>query len=161
MVVRKRRKKNKVRGNRTHSWGGTKNRRGSGFRGGVGRAGSHKHKFSKYYMDFGVKSTFKPKAKKEAVNLETISGSIEKWVAEGKAKIENGFVVIDGKILGFGKVLGKGGIKEKIKLENAAASKSAAKKIISAGGSAGAADAESAEDEDFEAEEENEETGDA
>ena len=106
MVVRKRRKKNKVRGNRTHGGGGTKNRRGSGNRGGVGRAGSHKHKFSLYYMDFGVKRTFKAGPKDEAVNLEYVSSKVDEWLTEGKAKKENDTVILDGSALGFDKVLG-------------------------------------------------------
>ena len=64
MVVRKRRKVNKQLGERTHGHGDTKNWRGSGNRGGVGRAGSHKHKFSKYWMTFGIKrrlANFYPK----------------------------------------------------------------------------------------------------
>ena len=59
MVVRRRKKKNKLRGQRTHGGGGTKNRRGAGCRGGVGKAGSHKHKFSKYYVEFGIKKKLK------------------------------------------------------------------------------------------------------
>ena len=35
----------KHRGNRTHGGGNTKNRRGKGNRGGVGRAGYHKHRW--------------------------------------------------------------------------------------------------------------------
>ena len=59
MVVRKRRKKNKQRGERTHGHGNTKNKRGAGSRGGVGKAGSHKHKYSKYYDSFGKSGTLK------------------------------------------------------------------------------------------------------
>ena len=155
MVVRKRRKKNKARGNRTHGAGGTKNRRGSGCRGGVGKAGSHKHKFSKYWVDFGVKRMFKARPKQPAVNLEYISEKIEDWVAAGKVKQENGMIIIDGKALGFGKVLGKGMVKEKLKLENATASKGAAQKIVAAGGTVPGDEGkeQAGEDIEFEAEE--------
>ena len=54
MTVRKRKKKNILRGHRTHGHGDTKNGRGAGSRGGVGRAGSHKHKFTKYAGEFGI-----------------------------------------------------------------------------------------------------------
>ena len=64
MPERTRRKKNKLRGNRTHGKGNTKNHRGAGSKGGRGRAGSHKHKFSKYYKTFG-KHGFVRKNKKE------------------------------------------------------------------------------------------------
>lgn len=152
MVVRKRRKKNKQRGNRTHGAGGSKNRRGSGFRGGVGRAGSHKHKFSKMYVDFGVKRTFKAKSKGVAINLEYIADHVDEWVASGKAIKENGSIIIDGKSLGFAKVLGKGNIREKIKVNNAAVSKSAAQKIVAAGGSAAGEEALEFEEEESEQE---------
>ena len=70
MVVRKRRKKNRMRGSRTHGCGGTKQKRGSGGRGGVGLAGGHKHKFSLYYADhFGEKSGLKPKDKGKAMPI--------------------------------------------------------------------------------------------
>ncbi|MBI4210145.1 MAG: uL15 family ribosomal protein [Candidatus Diapherotrites archaeon] len=150
MVVRRRRKKNKQRGNRTHGGGGTKNRRGSGSRGGVGRAGSHKHKFSKYYATFGVKRMFKAKAKEPAINLEQVSGRLAEWVANGKARNEAGTIILDGKELGFGKVLGKGSISEKVRFVNARISAKAASKIEAAGGTA---EAEAGEDE-FEAESE-------
>ncbi|HIH10206.1 MAG TPA: 50S ribosomal protein L15 [Candidatus Diapherotrites archaeon] len=158
MVVRKRRKKNKVRGNRTHGGGGTKNRRGSGNRGGVGRAGSHKHKFSLYYMDFGVKRTFKAGPKDEAVNLEYVSSKVDEWLTEGKAKKENDTVILDGSALGFDKVLGKGAVSRRIRFENVKASKQAAKKIVAAGGSIPGTQEEfgkeGAEDEEDEGEEE-------
>lgn len=154
MVVRKRRKKNKMRGNRMHGGGNTKNRRGSGGRGGVGRAGSHKHKFSKYWMTFGIKRTLKAKRKPASINLEEISRRISRWLLEGKAAKDGGMIVIDGSILGFVKVLGKGSIDEKIKVVNALASKGALKKILAKGGVAQGTqgdDAGQAEDEEFEA----------
>lgn len=157
MVVRKRRKKNKLRGHRYHGGGNTKNRRGSGNRGGVGKAGSHKHKFSKYYVDFGVSTVLKAKPKGEAVNLEYISGKLVDWVADGKARKEEGMIIIDGKELGIVKILGKGNIKEKLMIVNCAVTKTAGQKIVSAGGKAG--DIEAEEDEEFEAEESEGETG--
>lgn len=156
MVVRKRRKKNKMRGNRMHGGGNTKNRRGSGNRGGFGKAGSHKHKFSKYYVDFGVKRTLKAKARPAAINLEDIGAQLQKWIASGKAKSEGGMILIDGKVLGFGKILGQGVVKEKLRIVNAKASKEAFRKITAAGGNAEAvegAEAAAAEDEEFEVEE--------
>ncbi len=137
MVVRKRRKKNKLRGKRHHGGGNTKNRRGAGGRGGVGRAGSHKHKFSKHYVDFGVSVVLKPKPKPLAVNLDFVSDKIKDWVSLGKVKVVDGFFVIDGKALGFGKILGKGFVSEKIRVVNCSVSKSAAEKIRKSGGDPG------------------------
>lgn len=134
MVVKRRRKKNKLRGQRTHGGGGTKNRRGAGSRGGVGKAGSHKHKFSKYYLDFGVKRTLKAKRRPITINVEEIQERVEEWLASGKVQNENGIIIINGKNIGFGKVLGRGNITTKVKIENASVTKKAEAKITQAGG---------------------------
>ncbi len=155
MARRQRRKSNKMRGMRTHGAGNKKNRRGKGVRGGVGKAGSHKHKFSKYYLEFGAKRMFKARFKQPSVNVQTIQDSIHKWVAEGKVKSDAGAFVVDGKALGFGKVLGRGIITEKIRLEHAKAVPGAVKKIVKAGGTVPGAE-DVADDDEFEAEEEGE-----
>jgi len=142
MVVRKRRRVNKLRGNRTHGGGDKKNRRGAGSRGGRGRAGSHKHKFSKYWMTFGMKRKLKAKKRLESVNLQEIDKYLD----------EKG--VIDGKAKGIGKIIGKGELKRKIIARNVRVSKIAAEKIIAAGGKI--EESIGVEDEEFEAEEENE-----
>ncbi len=156
MARRERRKKNKMRGHRTHGAGNKKNRRGKGVRGGVGKAGSHKHKFSKYYVDFGVKRTFKARQKEPTINLEEVQVRLGGWLKAGKARKEGVHFVVDGKALGFGKVLSRGSIKEKIRLENVKASEEAARKIIAAGGIVPGAEADASEAEEFEAEEEEE-----
>lgn len=122
MVVRKRRKKHRLRGNRTHGKGNTKNKRGSGIRGGVGKAGSHKHKYSKYWKEFGVKKNLKAKRRLEAVNLEDVERNLS-WGNE-----------IDGKKLGFSKVLGKGFLSRKVVFRNVSVSKKAKEKIEKFGG---------------------------
>nr|AJS11819.1 50S ribosomal protein L15P [uncultured archaeon] len=135
MTVRKRKKKHRMRGNRTHGGGNTKNRRGSGVRGGRGRAGGHKHKFSTYMHDFGVKKRLKPKTlKQKALNLEELERRIPEWIEEKKASREANGVIIDGKKTGFFKILSEGSINEKIILKNLKASKKAAEKIQKAGG---------------------------
>ena len=143
MTVRKRKKKNRMRGHRTHGGGNKKNRRGSGVRGGVGRAGSHKHKFTKYYLDFGTKRTQKAKRKLKAVNLEYISAKMNDWLASGIAKKEGNVIVVDAKAAGFEKVLGGGAIMDGVRVDNAVFTKSAAQKLGIG----------KAEDEEFEAEE--------
>lgn len=156
MVVRKRRKKNKLRGKRFHGAGNTKNRRGAGSRGGRGRAGSHKHKFTKYYMTFGVKYKLKAKEKPRVVSIGYVSQMLERWLAQGKAKKEGALVIIDGQALGIDKVVGTGSISEKIRLENAKATSGAATKIREAGGTVAGME-EAVADEEFEAEEAEEE----
>ncbi len=134
MVVRQRRKKNKLRGQRTHGAGNTKNRRGSGCKGGVGRAGSHKHKFSIYWKEFGKHSKLLTKTEKNSMNLEEFIASIPEWVEEKNAvKTPNGFE-IDGKKICVEKILGRGNVNAKLSLKNIAVSKHAEEKILSAGG---------------------------
>ncbi len=133
MVVRRRKKKNKLRGNRTHGKGNTKNKRGAGCRGGRGRAGSKKHKKMMFLRE-ERKKRLKPKRKGLALNLDELTKIVEKALAEGIATKEKGFVVIDGKKLGIEKILGRGEIKEKVKILNAKVSSRAKEKIEAAGG---------------------------
>jgi len=129
MTVRKRRKKNKLRGQRTHGHGGTKNRRGSGVRGGTGRAGSHKHKFTKYFADFGKGIILKPKNKIKAINLQTIEAKKDAWLKKGLLTKEEDYIVIDGKKIGFDKILSKGRISFKAVVRNMQVTENAREKI--------------------------------
>jgi len=133
MTVRERKKKNKVRGQRTHGKGDTKNRRGAGSRGGRGRAGSHKHKFVKYHAEFGKDRKVREKSTVVALNLDEVEQLLPKWIAEGK--VEKGKMALDGKKLGFSKLLGRGSLKTKVVFENVSASKKAAEKIKKSGSS--------------------------
>lgn len=134
MVVRQRRKKNKLRGQRTHGAGNTKNRRGSGCRGGVGRAGSHKHKFSIYWKEFGKHSKLLPKTEKIALNLEEFLAKVPKWVDEKKVEKTANGIEVDGKKICVEKILGRGNVTVKLLLKNIDVSKGAGEKILSAGG---------------------------
>jgi large subunit ribosomal protein L15 len=143
MVERKRKKKNKLRGQRSHGKGNTKNKRGAGCRGGRGRAGSHKHKFSKYYSDFGVKRKLKAKQKRDSINVGEIDSKIEKWIEQKKAERKNDLVVIDGKKIGIQKITGRGIIKEKILVKNVKLSEKARTTIEDADGEIEEAEKES------------------
>ncbi|MFH1257200.1 MAG: uL15m family ribosomal protein [Candidatus Diapherotrites archaeon] len=160
MTVRKRRKVNKMRGKRLHGAGDTKNRRGSGCRGGVGRAGNHKHKFTKYYMEFGTKITLKAKQKGKAINLDDLQKNLAKWIGEKKVEKASGTIEFDGKKVGIAKILSRGSISEKISFKNVSFSENARQKVLAAGGKIeGTAKEEGfgEEDDDFEAAGENEE----
>ena len=142
MVVRKRRKKNKMRGNRLHGHGNTANRRGSGSRGGVGRAGSHKHKFSKYYMTFGTKIKLKKnnvtkrqEAKCNAITLEELQNMAPMLLKKKIATMNGSTIEVDAKKAGFTKVIAKGNVWEKFLLKNCAATRKATERILAAGGS--------------------------
>lgn len=124
MTVRKRKRKNRCRGHRTHGQGDTKNNRGSGSRGGVGRAGSHKHKFSKYYLTFNGKKAMKPKtASGKALQLWRIEKLIPEMLKNGSAKKEGDKIIVDCKKIGVSKIIGPGKIEGKIVFENAKLSK--------------------------------------
>lgn len=135
MNDRKRKRKNKLRGKRTFGSGDTKNRRGAGSRGGKGKAGSKKHKFSIYYVYAGkLLRRLKAKPKGKIVNVDYLNQKLEQFAKEKKVEQQNGLFVVDAKKLGFGKVLGKGMITRKILVRNAAVSAKAKEKIEAAGG---------------------------
>ena len=115
-------KLDRLRGHRTNGKGNTKNKRGAGCKGGRGRAGSHKHKFSKYYMTFGIKKRLNPKTKLKTITLEDL-----KLLAKDKKEIN----LSD---FGFQKILGKGNITTPLIIKNAVLTKVAKEKIEKAGG---------------------------
>lgn len=119
-------KVDRLRGKRTHGKGNTKNRRGSGSKGGVGRAGSFKHKFTKYHVVIGKRKLISPRlpAKKK---LKTITLRDLNVYLKDKD-------VIDLKALGYEKVLGTGNLDKKITLKNAQVTKVAKQKIEKLGG---------------------------
>ncbi|MBI2530264.1 MAG: uL15 family ribosomal protein [Candidatus Diapherotrites archaeon] len=135
MTVRKRKRKNKLRGSRTFGTGNTKHKRGSGCRGGKGRAGSHKHKYSKYYDTFGVTLRLKPrKLKGNEMNLWQVDENIEGWLSGKMIEKSGDAYVIDCKKLGIRKILSKGNLARKVILRNAQLSEKAREKIIASKG---------------------------
>ncbi len=125
----KRKKKEKLRGKRSHGKGNTKNKRGAGSRGGRGKAGSKKHKFTKYYTEFGNKKKLKPKTRGKAINLNDVNLLIEKKDFEK----QNEFIIFDGEKLKISKILSKGTLNQKVLFKNINASKKAVEKINNSG----------------------------
>lgn len=133
MTDRKRRKKNKLRGQRTMGAGNTKNRRGAGCRGGRGRANTNKGKFASH-------GRFKPtlyrqktmSVKGKAIKLGDLNTRLEEFVQKGLVVKEGEKYIVDKKS-GFAKVLSQGETDHKIVLKINAAS-GAVKKILAAGG---------------------------
>jgi large subunit ribosomal protein L15 len=129
MVVRKKRKVRKFRGKRSYGYGSHKKHRGGGSRGGRGKAGMHKHKWShtvKYEPNRFGKRGFKVPvgaAKKvKAINLRQLEA-----LAAGKKKI-------DLTKLGYNKVLGAGRIQVAMEVVAETFSKKAIEKIEAVGG---------------------------
>lgn len=161
MVVRKRRRKFKKLGQRTRGHGDTKNMRGSGSRGGKGLAGSHKHKWSKYYKKFGTeeKQILSRKIVK-AINIDQLIEMLPKLLAAETVSKEAGMLAIDGSKIGFDKLLSRGMLSEKIIVRKMKASAKAIEKIKKAGGKfegETAAEEEFAEGKEGSEEEESEE----
>ena len=127
MVVR--RGKKKRRGERTYH-GSHKKWRGGGSRGGRGKAGMHKHKWSytvKYEPDHFGKKGFRPRRKMKkpkTINLSELDAIVkEKNVKE-----------INLSELGYDKLLGSGKITQSIVVKVSIASKKAVEKIEKVGG---------------------------
>jgi large subunit ribosomal protein L15 len=129
MVVRKKKKSGKFRGSRTHGYGSHKKHRGAGSRGGRGKAGMHKHKWSstiKYEPDrFGKRGFKRPSATTKKVNAINV-GQLEKVAASKKTLNLAEF--------GYDKVLGSGTISTALDVTAASFSRGAVKKIEEAGG---------------------------
>lgn len=132
MVERKRRKKNKLRGQRTMGAGGTKNRRGAGSRGGRGKAGHRKHKIATFMPLKEKKYRLKAGVKVKEITLQNLDKILETLVTKGKVTKEGSKYIVDKKS-GYGKVLSQGNTEKEIVLK-INASIGAVKKIIAAGG---------------------------
>ncbi len=130
---RKRRKKNKLRGQRTMGAGGTKNRRGAGSRGGRGNAGHRKHKKATFMPLMEKKYRLKAGIKGKEITLENLNKIIDKLVLQGKVTKEGTKYIVDKKS-GYSKVLSQGNTEKEIVLK-INASIGAIKKIMAAGGS--------------------------
>ena len=131
MPKRKERKSKYLRGMRRHGKGNIKNRRGAGNRGGRGKAGMHKHKWSytvKYEPDKYGRHGFVRHNKKPmpAINVWEIENYIKQNMLEK-----------DGELYTFtfkGKILGSGEITKPVKVRALKITQKAKKKIEEAGG---------------------------
>lgn len=141
MVVKRRKKITRQRGSRTCGWGLV--HRGSGQRGGFGKAGSGKKAKCKMpqrglwaIQQFG-KHGFKPKGQlvvQMPINFREIEDRIEDFVVQKIATAEKDAVIIDLGKAGYNKLLGTGEVTKKFKIIVPFASKSAVEKVKAAGG---------------------------
>jgi len=140
MVVKIEPRRKWRRGHRTYH-GSHKKWRGGGSRGGRGKAGMHKHKWTytvKYAKDHFGKRGFKSvkqkrlKKKEGSLNLIDLSKLIEKF----KDKLEkvDGFLKIKLKDFGYTKLLGRGKITHPIIVEVENVTAKAKEKIEKVGG---------------------------
>jgi len=131
----RKRKTRYLRGSRTMGWGQVGQHRKSGMKGGRGKAGMHKHKWSytikyapEHFGKHGFKSLLKPMRE---VNVD----ELKKFISKGLYELgENGVPIINLSKLGYGKLLGKGNITVKLNVVVEKASRKAAEKIRELGG---------------------------
>lgn len=136
MARRTKSRKRKYLGNRTYGGGNAKNRRGKGSRGGVGRAGYHKHKWLRTIKE-GLHSSrrrgFENPTRKDAceISLREIQAGID--AGKYQKNNEGKFAVNAGSGC---KILSQGHIKEPVALVAGGISAKAKEKIENSGGSA-------------------------
>ena len=135
----KKRKTRKKRGSRTHGYGQVGQHRGGGQRGGHGKAGLRKHKWThtiKYAPERLRKHGFKPPIRKEisAINVGKLDERIDSLLENKQAEKTKEGIKIDLKGLGYEKLLGKGQVTHPLIVQVESCSKSAAEKIEKAGG---------------------------
>ncbi|MFB0567557.1 MAG: uL15 family ribosomal protein [Candidatus Bathyarchaeia archaeon] len=135
----KKRKTRKKRGSRTHGYGQVGQHRGGGQRGGHGKAGLRKHKWThtiKYAPEGLRKHGFKPPKRREVceINVGKLDEQIDSLLDNKQAKKTKEGIKIDLKGLGYDKLLGKGQVTHPLIVQVKSCSKSAAEKIEKAGG---------------------------
>jgi len=141
MTHNKRRKNSRHRGSHTHGWGAMKKHRGSGNRGGAGRASSGKRSDSRkpsiwkdtYFGKYGFTSRGVYK-KIRPVNISFIEENLDKLVLKKLAKKDGSTYLINLSDLGFNKLLGKGKAKTKLNITADYASSKAVASVKSANG---------------------------
>jgi large subunit ribosomal protein L15 len=135
----KKRKVRKKRGSRTHGYGQVGQHRGGGQRGGHGKVGFLKHKWTytvKYDPDRFAKHGFKPYKRKEvvAINVGKLDEQIDMLLESKQAKKTKNGIKVHLNSLGYDKLLAKGQVTHPLIVQVDSWTKSAAEKIEEAGG---------------------------
>lgn len=142
MVVNKRSKFSRARGEWTHGGGAKKKRRGAGNRGGHGMGGTGKRadvkkpsiwKDTKYFGKYGFK--YKGvKIKFDCINVGWICENVAELVAKKLATVKGDVYSIELSKLKFNKLLSKGKVNKKLNIVVPYASAKAVEKVVAAGG---------------------------
>jgi len=137
----KKRKVRKKRGSRTYGYGRVGQHRGKGQRGGHGKAGLHKHKWSyilRYEPDYFDKHGFRARRRKDenVINVGDLDEQVDQLLKEKKAAKKRGGIYVDLSKMGYDKLLGSGKVTHRLIIRVASHSKSAAEKIEEANGKA-------------------------
>ena len=141
MAVRREKKRKYLRGWRTHGWGRVGQHRRSGRKGGRGRAGMHKHKWTwvvKYAPDYFGKHGFTrpPELVPEhkCINLKQLDELVGDLLEKGALEIVEGLPLVDLPRLGYSKLLGGGRVSRPLYVKTLYATERAVEKIEEAGG---------------------------
>ena len=133
------RKVRKLRGSRTHGWGQVGQHRGIGMRGGHGKAGRKKHKWtyvvkhdSNYFGKHGFQRSWVNRP--TTMNVGELDTQIEELVAREEIRKEALAYHINLEDLGIRKLLGAGRVTKPLNITVKAWSAAAAQKIEAAGG---------------------------
>jgi len=134
-MVTRLRKVRRLRGSRTHGWGQVGQHRSTGHKGGHGKAGLHKHHWTRTVLfderHFGT-AGFNPPQRNVIKKWANVSDLDSLFVKHGK--VQNGKNVLDLTSLGYDKLLGAGKVSSKYSIIVGAFAKSAKEKVESVGG---------------------------
>jgi large subunit ribosomal protein L15 len=136
------RKVRKQRGSRTHGYGQVgQHRSGGGGRGGHGKAGYDKHKWSyvlrydpTYWEKKGFVSTRALGKKVSIINVGKLDDLVDKLDSEKKLERKEKKIFLDLESLGYDKLLGTGEISKPLLVKVASYSEAASRKLAEAGG---------------------------
>lgn len=128
------RKIRKHRGSRTCGWGQVSQHRGSGSRGGHGKAGIHKGRWNQNEPKWQPKIGFRCPSEKRvrAINLRDLTRLVPSHSVKGKG--DAAIRTIDLTSLGYDKLLGAGRISRPLRVKVGSASGSVVRKVSEAGG---------------------------
>ena len=140
-MVRREKKSKYYRGSRTCGWGRVAQHRRSGRKGGRGRVGYHKHKWTwvmVYARDWYGKHGFARHpslvAEMKVINVGELDERIDDLLKAGFARLENDVVYVDITSLGFNKLGGRGRVTRKLAVMGVEATERAVRKLEAVGG---------------------------
>jgi large subunit ribosomal protein L15 len=135
------RKVRKQRGSRTHGWGQIGQHRSRGGRGGTGKAGLDKHKWTyvvkhdpNYWIKKGFISTKTLGKKVNVINIGKLDDLAAKLESAKKLEKKDKKAFLDLESLGFDKLLGTGKVATPMVVKVASYSEAASRKLEEAGG---------------------------
>ena len=135
------RKVRRQRGSRTDGWGQVGQHRARGGRGGTGKAGLDKHKWTwvvkydpTYWLKKGFVSARTLGKTVNIINVGKLDALADKLNSEKKLEIKDKKIILDLESLGYDKLLGTGEIVKHMLVKVASYSESASRKLEEAGG---------------------------